>query len=196
MHAEARLSDWGTDLRATQSADFSAPAPAQLQLQLPHLLPSYHSAPFSVDDSCSPPSSARRRCSSSQAARSEDQICGGGFSVCTRSDPVCDSMATNPGLAMAALPARSFSVGVPLGHAAALLQRPQHDAPSHIGGWHQVQSVFAFVDGASEAAQWSHGSHHISATTDSEVWGSGMQLAAGCDLQLRPPSTVPQVNAA
>lgn len=192
-HAEARSSDWGTDLRATQSAESSMAEPAQLQLQLPHLLPSYCSAPASMYDTCSQPDSGRRRCSSGQLMCSEDRP---RFSVCTHSNPECSSMNTTPEAATGALPARSFSLAVPPGHPAALLQRagPQRDMLSRSGGWHQVQSVFALVGGASEAAPWSSGGHNSSANPDSEVWGTGQQLAAAShDLQLRPPSTLPQV---
>ena len=193
MHAEARLSDWGTDLRATQSADCSMPAPAQLQLQLPHLLPSYCSAPASMYDTYSQPDSGRRPCSTGQLNYSEDRP---RFSVCTHSNPECGSMNTTPGAATGALPARSFSLAVPPGHPAALLQRagPQRDTLSRSGGWHQVQSVFALVDAASEAPPWSSGGHNISANPDSGFLGTGQQLAAAShDLQLRPPSTLPQV---
>jgi hypothetical protein len=196
--------DWVPNLHATQSADCSMPAPAQLQLQLPYLLPSYCSAPASMYDTYSQPGSGRRRCGSSQLIRSEDQPSGGCFTVCTRSNPECSAMSTTPSAA-GAVPARSFSLSMPFGHPVALLQHysPERAVPSHFGGWHQVPSAFAFADEATGGAHCSdvHGGsggsssrHSGSAGPESEGWASAYRLAAGYDLQLRPPSTVSQVN--
>jgi hypothetical protein len=202
MQPAGHPGDWVPNLHAARSADCSMPAPAQLQLQLPHLLPSYHSAPFSMDDSCSQPSSGRRRCSSSQLICSEDQTNGGCFSVCTRSSPECSSMTVHPGAATDLLPVRSSSLSTPPGHPVALLQRDgsQRAQPLQSGGWHQVQSVFALAHEASGApscngffSSSSNSRHSNAATPESNIWGSGNRLAA-FDLQLCPPSTVPQVK--